>query len=57
MTDLDGVIADLEIMRRLLDHIDGQAETILSLKEYVAALENSMVLREVTRRFSIPPPG
>lgn len=57
MADLDDVVADLEIMRRLLDHIDGQAVTIQSLKEYVTALENSFILREVTRRFSIPPPG
>jgi len=50
-------MTDLEIMRRLLDHIDEQAETIRSLKEYNDALERSFILREVARRFELPPPG
>lgn len=48
---------NLELLRRLLDYIDGQAETILSLKEYTDALERSFVMREVSRRFELPPPG
>jgi len=48
---------NLELLRRLLAHIDSQAETILSLQEYTKALEDSFILREVTRRFAIPPPG
>lgn len=46
-----------ELLIRLLDHIDGQAETIQSLQEYVDALERSFVLREVAHRFELPPPG
>ena len=48
---------NLELLRRLLAHIDKQAVTIQSLKEYTKALEDSFVLREMTRRFAIPPPG
>lgn len=47
----------LELLRRLLVHIDEQAATIQSLKEYVEALKRSMIMREVTRKFEMPPPG
>ncbi len=48
---------NLELLRRLLAHIDEQAVIIVSLEEYVAALENSLIMREMTRRFALPPPG
>ncbi len=48
---------NLELLRRLLAHIDEQADTILSLQEYVVALRRSHGMLAASRKLELPPPA